>query len=237
MSATAHPDPAPKPLPRTTDDIGTVPAAAREFYSYSDGMFRLSLEEQSGDGGSTLKHERPAEPEPAPLEVEVKRRKPWVMTPETETKILASVAAGVSLDTAARLHGVNPSTARSHKAACEEFRKRWQEADAQSEFELTCRQRKHAEKSSRACGWLLERKWPERWASPETQAEMRNQPADEQTIVRGIRDLLGALTAQHADLSQPDVEDTEDGQEFAELSVQTADAADGPATDDDVTRS
>jgi hypothetical protein len=85
-------------------------------------------------------------------------------TPERLEKILAAVRQGVTLTTAAKLAGMHVGTLgewrRSDPAVDAEVKK----AVAESEVALVQTVQTAAQKQWQAAAWLLERRWPERWA-------------------------------------------------------------------------
>ena len=86
------------------------------------------------------------------------------MTDENIAAILRTVALGVWPDRAAQMHGVNASTMRSFKEANEDFRTALEKADAQAESGFLGKILRHTENQWTAAAWMLERRWPARWA-------------------------------------------------------------------------
>lgn len=158
-----------------------------------------------------------------------------VMTDAVCEKILVSVKTGASLKVAAEVNGVNVNTARAFRRRNEIFKERCEQAEADAERRWILRMNKHSEKSSRACEWLLERRFPERWARPEVRAQLEGGGIDAEQVVQGIAKLLSTLAGHHADTSQVDAEDDLPA-ELKEIAA-PSDESDADAEDEDVTRS
>lgn len=90
-----------------------------------------------------------------------------VMTEEVEAAIIKTVKLGLHPDRAAEAHGVNPSTMKKHKAKNHSFFTRIKEAESGAERGFLGRIIGHTEKQWTAAAWILERRWPERWAKRE----------------------------------------------------------------------
>lgn len=146
------------------------------------------------------------------------RRMP-VMSPGTCNEIIAGIRAGVSLAHAARLAGVLPNTANRHKARDEEFRQRVEQAEAIAESSAVDTIMRNTERSWHAAAWLLERRFPESWARPEVRAQMQDREIDVDELVTRMHGVMKAVALQHADMQQPDVEDTPVGSTFAQFSA------------------
>ncbi len=107
------------------------------------------------------------------------------MTPAAVESILKTVELGIWPDTAARRHGVNPSTLRSFKAANEEFRTALEQAESTAQIGFHGRVMKVASGEPdirddkgkviargrapnwRAAAWLLEKRWPAQYGTKE----------------------------------------------------------------------
>ena len=86
------------------------------------------------------------------------------MTPEVEAKIVHAISLGMYPDRAAEMHGIAKSTMRSHRARHPEFASMIKEAEAKAESGFISSILLHSEKQWTACAWLLERRFPKRWA-------------------------------------------------------------------------
>jgi len=89
------------------------------------------------------------------------------MTDEKIEAILKTVRLGLHPDRAALAHGVGPSTMRVHKTRHPEFVAAIKKAEADAEGGYLSRILKHTDKQWTAAAWILERRWPERWAKRE----------------------------------------------------------------------
>lgn len=92
------------------------------------------------------------------------------MTDEVKAKIVETVRLGMWPDRAAQMHGVNPGTMRKEKKRDEEFAATLKAAEAQAEDSVYSRIVRHMDDQWTACAWMLERRWPERWAKRELPA-------------------------------------------------------------------
>jgi hypothetical protein len=93
--------------------------------------------------------------------------RPRVMTDEVIEKILGTIRLGLHPDRAAMAHGVSAGTLRSFKKRNPEFARMVKEAEASAEAGFLSRILMHTDKQWTACAWMLERRWPERWAKKE----------------------------------------------------------------------
>lgn len=89
------------------------------------------------------------------------------MTEENITAILRAISVGLHPDRAAEAAGVPAGTFRAHKTRDKAFAARVKEAIAKAEESYLGRILLHTEKQWTACAWILERRWPERWAKRE----------------------------------------------------------------------
>jgi len=89
------------------------------------------------------------------------------MTPDQIDAILRAVRLGLHPDRAAQASGVTPSTLRAHRKRHPEFATAIKEAESTAEQGFLARILKHTEKQWTAAAWMLERRWPERWAKRE----------------------------------------------------------------------
>ena len=101
-----------------------------------------------------------------------------VITDEVIAKILRTVELGVWPDRAAQMHGVNGAALRQHKKRHPEFVTALEKAEAQAESGIHGKILRHMDKQWTACAWMLERRWPERWAKREYQILQETQDAD-----------------------------------------------------------
>lgn len=86
------------------------------------------------------------------------------MTPDVCDAILRAIRLGLHADRAAAASGIKPSTMRAHKQRHPEFASAVKEAEAVAERGFLSRLLQHTDKQWTACAWMLERRWPERWA-------------------------------------------------------------------------
>lgn len=93
------------------------------------------------------------------------------MTPENIEDIIRTVRLGLHPDRAAQAHGIAPATMRSHKKRHPEFATRLKEAESSGERGFLGTLIGHCDKQWTACAWMLERRWPERWAKREPEAK------------------------------------------------------------------
>jgi len=89
------------------------------------------------------------------------------MTEENIERILTAVRLGMYPDRAAEMHGISKSTMRMHKKAHPEFLTAIKEAEAHAESTFLGKIYRHMDDQWTACAWMLERRWPERWAKRE----------------------------------------------------------------------
>jgi transposase len=99
------------------------------------------------------------------------------MTDENIAAILRTVALGVWPDRAAQMHGVSADAMRMHKMRHPEFVTSLEKAEAQAESGFLGKILRHTEKQWTAAAWMLERRWPDRWAKRElVQEQTDNEP-------------------------------------------------------------
>lgn len=89
------------------------------------------------------------------------------MTPENIKAIIAAVSQGLVPKRAAMAVGVNPVTMRNHLRRDRDFATAIKRAEAEAESGLWSRLMLHTEKQWTAIAWMLERRWPERYAKRE----------------------------------------------------------------------
>lgn len=90
-----------------------------------------------------------------------------VMTDEAKAKIVKAVRLGLWPDRAAEMHGIKPGTMRKERKLDQEFSTALKEAEAQAEASVHGKMLRHMDKQWTACAWMLERRWPQRWAKRE----------------------------------------------------------------------
>jgi hypothetical protein len=115
------------------------------------------------------------------------------MTPEVEEKIIRTVALGMYPDRAAEAHGINKATMRAHKKRNPDFATALKEAEATAESGALSAILLHFPRQWTAAAWLLERRWPERWAKrelPPTDAETRDLVMRLRSAAKFVQDLV-----------------------------------------------
>lgn len=100
------------------------------------------------------------------------------MTDEKVEAILRTIRLGLHPDRAAQAHGVNAASMRWHRKRHASFDTQVKEAEAVAERSFLGKIIRHTDKQWTAAAWLLERRWPERWARP----EVRPMPEDEEQV-------------------------------------------------------
>jgi hypothetical protein len=118
------------------------------------------------------------------------------MTPEKIEAILKTVALGLHPERAALAHGVDPATMRKHKQRNPEFVTAIKEAEAKAESGFLSAMMLHTEKNWTCLAWLLERRWPMRWAR-------RDAPPQDETPQQTAAKIQAALS--HLAASVPNV--------------------------------
>lgn len=110
-----------------------------------------------------------------------------VMTPEAEAKILRAVRLGVWPDRAATIEGIPTATMRAHRRRNKAFAAAVDAAEAEAESAIHGKILRHMEKQWTACAWMLERRWPQRWAKrePEVAVSVTAEQAPAQVTVVG----------------------------------------------------
>lgn len=117
------------------------------------------------------------------------------MTDEVCEAILRTVRLGLHAERAAQAHGVNVGTYRAHKRRHSEFASALKKAEAEAEQSYLSRILLHTEKQWTACAWLLERRWPERWAKREPDAPRMSKRELQEAMVAAadaVREVGGA---------------------------------------------
>lgn len=115
------------------------------------------------------------------------------MTDEQKELILRQVAAGAYPERAARAAGVVGATMRSRRRSDKAFAQELDRAEACGESTLAGIVGEHAKKIWQAAAWLLERRWPERWARPEVRNEITNVNIDVDALVKAFNQGMQAL--------------------------------------------
>jgi len=118
------------------------------------------------------------------------------MTDEKIEAILRTVRLGLHPDRAAAAHGVSPATLRQHKRRNPEFVTAIKEAEAVAESGFLGRILKHTEKQWTAAAWMLERRWPERWAKREV---IVDQGGGAKKLLATVAAMRETLSAQEGD--------------------------------------
>lgn len=127
------------------------------------------------------------------------------MTPEQERTFLQMLQLGLSQASAARKLGFATTTISMRKARRPEFRAAIEAADAGHELGCVATLHKAAARGEyKAAAWLLERKYPERWAKPEIRAQLAAVNVDTAELARAITAGLALVAAKHAAWDEPD---------------------------------
>lgn len=116
------------------------------------------------------------------------------MTAEAKAKICKAVRLGIWPDRAAEMHGIRAGTMRKERKRDPEFATALKEAEAHAESAIYGKILRHMDGQWTACAWMLERRWPERWA--------RRDPVTEAGKDEGRR-LMQTLQAMRAASHQP----------------------------------
>ena len=95
-----------------------------------------------------------------------------VMTAEAEDKILQTVRLGVWPDRAAQVHGISAGSMRAHKRRKPEFATALEKAEAEAEQFFHSRILNASSRQWTAAAWMLERRWPARYAKREPEVEV-----------------------------------------------------------------
>jgi len=94
------------------------------------------------------------------------------MTDENIAKILRAVELGMWPERAALMHGISGAAMRKHKERHPEFVTALEMAEAKGESEFLGRMYKLSDTVYQACAFMLERRWPDRWAKREPSVEV-----------------------------------------------------------------
>lgn len=114
--------------------------------------------------------------------------RPPLLTPEVIEAILRTISLGLHADRAAMAHGIKPATLRQHKRTHPEFLTAIKEAETRAESTFLSRIMAHTDRQWTAAAWMLERRWPERWAkrevvAPQNKDDARRLAADVRSII------------------------------------------------------
>ncbi|MBZ0153732.1 MAG: hypothetical protein K8J09_19570 [Planctomycetes bacterium] len=115
------------------------------------------------------------------------------MTDDQRDEILRQVAAGAYPERAARAAGVVGATMRSRRRSDKVFAQELDRAEACGESTLAGIVGEHATKIWQAAAWLLERRWPERWARPEIRNEILAVTVNTDDLVKAFNQGMQAL--------------------------------------------
>jgi transposase len=118
------------------------------------------------------------------------------MTEEAKAKIVKTVRLGVWPDRAAEMHGIRPGTMRKERKRDAEFATAIKRAEAEAEAAVHSNILRHMDKQWTAAAWMLERRWPERWAKREV---VINTTQEDATRLRADLDAIDRLDGRRAD--------------------------------------
>lgn len=97
------------------------------------------------------------------------------MTPEVIETILKHVELGIWPERAARLAGIDAAAMRKHKERNPEFVTDLEKAEARAEASLHGRMLRAMEDNWTAVAWMLERRFPQRYAKQDPKVIVHNQ--------------------------------------------------------------
>lgn len=112
-----------------------------------------------------------------------------VMTDEAVELILRCVSLGFSPHRAAQAAGVKPSTLRARVRRDPDFATALEKAGAGAEVDLLARVISHSEKQWTACAWVLERRWPQRWARRDRTDSQRPNANDARALLTTLHEI------------------------------------------------
>lgn len=127
------------------------------------------------------------------------------MTDEAIDQIIKIVGLGMWPDRAAMAVGINASTMRSYRKQNEKFRTLLEKAEARAEGGFHSQMLTHCKKQWTAVAWMLERRWPERWAKAEIRAQLNVVSASSDDIAKAICAFLATAEERHSP-DAPDVD-------------------------------
>lgn len=115
------------------------------------------------------------------------------MTPEQERTLLQMVALGHYPAQAARKLGLVPSTVYMRKQRNPAFRDALEAAESGYELAMVAIVTKAAQVDHRAACWILERRFPERWARPEIRTQLNAVNLDTEELKKAFQAGLSNL--------------------------------------------
>lgn len=128
-----------------------------------------------------------------------KRRRAPDMTPEQERTFLQLLQFGLSQASAARKLGFSPTAISMRKKRRPEFRMAIEAAEAGHELGCVANVQKAAARGEwKPAAWLLERKYPERWAKPEIRAQLMAANIDVEELKKAFQAGLKGLARMWA---------------------------------------
>jgi len=98
---------------------------------------------------------------------EGKMGRPPVITDEVKEAILRTISLGLHAERAAQAHGISRGTFSSYRKRNPDFAAAIKEAEAAAESTFLGRMFLHTDRHWQCLAWMLERRWPERWAKRE----------------------------------------------------------------------
>ena len=105
------------------------------------------------------------------------------MTDEAIEKIITTVALGIWPERACLIHGISADAMRHHKMRHPDFVMALETAEAKAEESFHSKILMHTEKQWTAAAWMLERRWPERYAKkPDTEIHVTQQQAQQAKV-------------------------------------------------------
>jgi hypothetical protein len=128
------------------------------------------------------------------------------LTPEQRAQLLQMVTMGQRPSEAAQRIGVSPQAISMRKKRDAAFAADVQSAEAGLELGLLAQVRLGAQKDWRAAAWLLERRFPDRWARPEVRGDLAVVNVDTEQLARAIQAGLAAVAKRHAPFDEPDID-------------------------------
>lgn len=93
--------------------------------------------------------------------------RPRVMTDEVREGILRTIRLGLHPERAAQAYGISARTMRRYRKQDPDFVLLIKEAEAAAESSFLGRMFAHMDRHWQCIAWMLERRWPERWAKRE----------------------------------------------------------------------
>jgi hypothetical protein len=115
---------------------------------------------------------------------------------------------------AARKVGISRSALSMRKKRDPEFLEQLEAAEAEAECKLVADV--YGDKDWRAKMGILERRWPERWAKPETRAQMGGGSASADEVVKGLQAFFQEAEKRHNPPGAEDVDAEPEASEQAE---------------------